>query len=146
MNRLFKLHESHLLECSKLYIKVFNAEPWNDNWTEEAAFKRLKDIYETPNFEGLVYIDDNKILGAVFGNCEQWYEGKHYNLKEMLVFNEQQGKGIGSLIINSLTSDLKQLGVNTVILFTSKGNKTHNFYIKNGFGELESMAMLAKGI
>jgi aminoglycoside 6'-N-acetyltransferase I len=146
MNGFLKLQESHLFECSKLYVEVFNAEPWNDSWTEESAYKRLKDIYETPNFEGLVYIDDNKITGAVFGNCEQWYEGKHYNLKEMLVFNEQQGKGIGSMIMHRLTSELEQKGVNTVILFTSKGNKTHNFYIKKGFGELESMAMLAKEI
>ena len=146
MNNIISIKNENILECSKLYLKVFNAKPWNDKWTIETAFKRLNDIYTTPNFEGFLYIEEDEIKGAVLGNYEQFYDGIHYNLKEMFISNELQGTGIGSKILNKLEERLKDLSVTTIILFTSKGNKTSNFYLKNGFCEFKSMAMMGKDI
>ncbi|HEY5561668.1 MAG TPA: hypothetical protein VIK72_07925 [Clostridiaceae bacterium] len=44
MNDIISIKDEHILEATSLYIKVFNSEPWNDNWTLETAYKRLKDI------------------------------------------------------------------------------------------------------
>lgn len=146
MYNIISIESEHILKCAELYIKVFNAEPWNDKWTLETASRRLKDIYISPNFEGVLYIEDGQIEGAIFGNYEQFYEGMHYNLKEMFISNELQGRGIGSQLINELEERLKELGVTTIILFTSKGNRTSQFYLKNNFSEWNSMAMMGKEI
>lgn len=29
---IIKIKNEHILKCSELYIKVFNAEPWNDKF------------------------------------------------------------------------------------------------------------------
>lgn len=146
MDNVISIKNEHVLKSSELYIKVFNAEPWNDKWTLGTAHKRLNDIYLSPNFEGVLYAENGQVKGAIFGNYEQFYDGVHYNLREMFISNELQGKGIGSKLLNKLEKTLSGLGVTTIILFTSKGNKTSNFYLKNNFLEWDDMAMMAKNI
>ncbi|MBU3144080.1 GNAT family N-acetyltransferase [Clostridium sp. CF012] len=146
MNNIISIKDQDILKCSELYIKVFNAEPWNDKWTLETAHKRLNDIYISPNFEGALYVEGGQVKGAIFGNYEQFYDGIHYNLREMFISNELQGQGIGSKLINELEERLKGMGVTTIILFTSKGNKTSKFYLKNNFAEWNSMAIMGKDI
>ena len=146
LNNIISVRSEHMTECSELYIKVFNAEPWNDGWTLETSHKRLNDIYISPNFVGALYVEDDEVKGAIFGNYEQFYEGIHYNLREMFISNEIQGKGIGSKLLSELELRLKKIDVTTIILFTSKGNETSKFYIKNRFLEWDSMAMMGKDI
>lgn len=143
---IFSIEDKDLKECAKLYVSVFNAEPWNDKWTIETAYNRLHDIYVSPKFVGIKYIEENVIKGVAFGNCEQWYEGLHFNLREMYVMNELQGKGIGSRILKELEERVKEFGVNTLILFTEKDCNTDKFYRKNGFSGLDFMSMMEKDI
>ncbi|MHB9144268.1 MAG: GNAT family N-acetyltransferase [Symbiobacteriia bacterium] len=133
-------------KCAALYVSVFNAAPWNDQWTVETAYRRLRDIHAAPNFIGALCIDDGAIKGAVFGNLEQFFDCTHYNLREMFVSPDLQGTGVGSRLLEALEEHLKGLGVGTVYLFTSRGNQTSQFYQKNGFAVWESMAMMGKDL
>lgn len=146
MKNITKIKNEHLIQCSELFTKVFNNKPWNDKWTLETANKRLNDIFVAPNFEGVVYIEEDEIKGAIFGNYEQYYDGIHYNLKELFISNEIQGTGIGRKLIAELEGRLKEIGVTAILLFTSKGNGTNNFYLKNNFTELSEMAIMGKQI
>jgi aminoglycoside 6'-N-acetyltransferase I len=146
MDNIIKIKNEHILKCSDLYIKVFNAEPWNDKWTLGTAHKRLNDIYISPNFEGVLCVEYGKVIGAIFGNYEQYYDGVHYNLREMFISKELQGKGLGSKLLKELEKRLRGLGVTTIILFTSKENKTSSFYLKNNFSEWDSMAIMGKDL
>lgn len=146
MKNITKIKDEHLIKCSELFTKVFNNKPWNDKWTLETASKRLNDIFVAPNFEGVVYIEEDEIKGAIFGNYEQYYDGIHYNLKELFISNEIQGTGIGSKLIAELERRLKEIGVTAILLFTSKGNGTNNFYLKNNFMELSEMVIMGKQI
>lgn len=146
MREIIKITEEQISECIDVYINVFNVAPWNDNWTVETAHKRLNDMYIAPNFEGLAYVEDGKVKAAVFGNYEQFYDGIHYNLREFFVSNELQGMGIGSKLITELERTLKKIGITTIYLFTSKGNKTSEFYLKNNYSEWDGMAMMGKDI
>lgn len=146
VNGIYLISEEHLIECAGLYVRVFNSEPWNDQWTVESAHKRLRDIYLSPGFTGVLFLKDGRVKAAIMVNCEEWFEGRHFNLREMFVETELQGKTIGSELLTELETRLKELGVRTVILFTSKGNRTNSFYRKIGFYELDSMVMMAKDI
>ncbi|MBH1940264.1 GNAT family N-acetyltransferase [Mobilitalea sibirica] len=146
MNGFFKMENEDLKEYAKLYVGVFNAPPWDDQWTIETAYKRLYDISNTSGFIGYKYVEDGEIKGSIMGNLEQWYEGFHYNLKEMFVATQLQGKGIGSKLLMELEKELKASDVNTVYLFTSKGDLTSHFYSNNGYEEIQSMVMMGKSI
>ena len=144
--KIEKLLESHLKECSDIYIETFNSEPWNDNWDSTTSYNRLKDIYNTPGFYGLVVLEDDKIIAAVLGNIEHWYEGKMYNLKEMFVNQSLKRNGIGSSLMEALENSLKAFDVNSITLFTSKGDLTEKFYNKNGYLTFSDMIMMHKNI
>lgn len=146
MGSLEGMNRDQVMECAQLYVKVFNAEPWNDGWTMETSYQRLIDNFDTPNFAGVLYQEDGRVKGAAFGNIEQFYNGRHYMLKEMFVSPEIQGKGVGRTILRELEEKLKAFGVTTMVLLTSKGKDTVRFYINNGFEEWPSMVMMGKEI
>ncbi|SFD10427.1 GNAT family N-acetyltransferase [Clostridium uliginosum] len=139
------VHEEDLQECAKLFAEVFNGEPWNDKWTTESAYKRLKYIYMCPDFVGVKYIENGKIKGAIFGNCEEWYEGRHFNIKEVFVSSEMQGNHVGSKLLESIQSEVKKLGVDFLLLFT-QNNSIKNFYLKDNFEEAKSLCIMTKNI
>ena len=130
-------------ECALLYVETFNSEPWNDKWEFDTAYNRLKDIYNTPGFYGLIAVEDGIIIAAVFGCTEFWYEGKTYDLKEMFVKNGLRGKGIGSKLLETLNTRLLSIGVNATYLFTAEGDMTEKFYRKNGYERIEGMIMMS---
>ncbi len=139
-----KIEESHLRECALIYIETFNDEPWNDKWDSKTAYNRLEEIYKTPGFIGLVALDGDKVLAAVFGNLETWFEGYMYNLKEMFVKKSEKGKGLGSILFKQLEETLKNYEVTSINLFTSKGDLTEKFYLKNGCVTEKDMIMMCK--
>lgn len=144
--RILQLDETHLKECSLIYIDTFNEEPWNDNWTEVSSYIRLDEIYRTPGFIGLMVIENESVLGAVFGNLETWFEGYMYNLKEMFIKKSEKGKGVGSMLFKHLEDELKNHEVTSISLFTSKGDFTEKFYLKNGCVTEDDMIMMCKDI
>lgn len=144
--KIEKMKELHLKACSLIYIDTFNAEPWNDRWDSESSYKRLKDIYETPNFYGLVAAEGDEIIGAVFGNLEQWYEGNMYNLKEIFVKQGIKQRGTGGKLMEALEQSLVKMDVKSISLFTMRGELTEKFYEKNGFSIEADMIMMCKAV
>lgn len=106
----------------------------------------MSDIYISPNFEGILYVQGKNIKGAILGTYEQSYDGVNYNLREMFISKELQGKGIGSRLFKEFETHLKEIGVTSIILFTSKENTTSNFYSKNEFLFWDTLAMMGKNL
>lgn len=146
MINIYALENYHLRSCAQLYVDVFNEAPWNDSWSVDSAYMRLKDIVNSPHFVGVIYEEDGILKGALLGNREQWFEGMHYNLREMFVATECQGSGIGRKMLTFMEEKLKREDVRTLLLFTSRDNLTSEFYKKNGFEDYSDMAMMGKDI
>ncbi|MCR2821045.1 GNAT family N-acetyltransferase [Lederbergia panacisoli] len=133
--------------CSKLYISVFNQAPWFDEWTLKSASERLMGILKHPEFWGVGLYDSNdQLLGFLMGYSEPWWDGKHFQVVEMCVKTEEQGKGIGSNLLSALEDYCKDCGVKRVYLLTGSGGQAENFYIKNGFYVNPRMIMMSKMI
>jgi len=134
--------EKKLAECAKLYVRASNGEPWNDQWTEETAFNRLLDFFNSPGYLGLYAEEGSGILGALVGNAEQFYSGSYFYLKEMFVLPEHQRKGIGTGLLNELKRILDERGIRSIQLFTSKKLFPFSFYKKHGFEIVKNMVMM----
>ncbi len=137
-----KLQFSDLKECARLYVKVFNGEPWNDHWTSKTALSRLKDIYDSPRFYGIKIVHDKRIAGVILGNIESWYVDYHYQLKEIYVDPDFQSKGMGRKLIKKAKEDLKRKRVGAIYLYTSSHKRLQGFYNRNGFSVLQYMKMM----
>jgi aminoglycoside 6'-N-acetyltransferase I len=139
-------NEAVIYKCAEIFMAANNAPPWNDHWNIEQSIRRLIDIYKSANFIGFACTENAQIIGFILGNYEIYYDGLHYNLKEMAIANAYQRKGIGSELLKQVVPTLRDKGITAIYLFTSKSNRTNVFYLKTDFQESNSMVMMWKEI
>jgi aminoglycoside 6'-N-acetyltransferase I len=131
-----------LSKCASLLVEVYNAEPWNDNWSQETAMKKLQYAFDCPNFVGFVAMQGEKLVGCLVGNIEPNYDSKYLYLRDMFVSVQSQRMGIGTQLLAAMKTDLKAKNIRDCIFFTSQKFYTFDFYKKNGFELMGDMAMM----
>lgn len=57
----------HLNKCSILFQQCFMQEPWNETWTYEQSYQRLKEMLLSPYALGYVLYRDNQLIGMILG-------------------------------------------------------------------------------
>ncbi len=119
--------------CARLYMSVFNAEPYLDSWTEQTARKRILELTGTPGFVGYTHIEDSRPVGLIMGYTRQWYNGLSFDLQDVCVDLDYQGRGIGTSLCNLLEEVLRQQGVHRIFLLTLRGGPGDIFYTKRGY-------------
>ena len=139
------LEENDLIQCTETFIKVFNDEPWNDEWTFTKAQKYLLDFYNTPGFLGVLAIENKEVIGFILGVHRTWWSGDEFYIHEMCVESQHQNKGIGKSLLDYLIKSLEN-NVSNMTLLTDRGIPAEAFYKKNGFEEIERLVFLSKNI
>ncbi|QJE95826.1 GNAT family N-acetyltransferase [Luteolibacter luteus] len=133
-----------LTDCALFFTEVFNAPPWDEQWTKESSWQRLSDCMHTPNFLGLIAEDGAEIVAMAFGYSQRYQEELHYNLLEFCVANERQGEGIGSELLAELHSRLLEAGVARVCTLTARDTPAQEFYLKGGFYISPKMILMSR--
>ncbi len=126
------------------FRQVFNDAPWNDSWTGEQAHDRICDIMHTPRFDGAAVIRDGKIIAAVLGRGEQYFDGEVFQILEFWVAKELQRQGVGRKLLADFTAYLKEKGICRVFLLTMRSEQTEGFYRKQGFSVQEGMCLMQR--
>lgn len=142
--RLFEKND--LLKCTRLFIDVFNQEPWNDKWTEERARQYLLDYTNTPGFMGIIAVKGEEIIGFIFGASKVWWNGNEFFINEMCVTIEKQKNGIGSMLLTYLLKELRSKNISNLSLLTNRGIPAEAFYKKNEFTEMERLIFLNRDV
>lgn len=137
---------SFLNDLVELFIEAFNCGPWNDEWTVDSASKRLKQMIRCDGFYGLAAYSKDKLVGLILGNCEYYYNGIDFVVKEFCVDKNIKGKGIGSILLEEFSRRLKDKEIKRIILNTCRGEATEGFYIRKGFNTIEDMIFMTKEI
>jgi len=120
-------------QCIKLYISVFNSEPWNETWTIQSAKERLTDLLQTPKFLGFLLYESGDLIGFIAGNSKKSYAGLTFYLAELCINNRIQGEGYGTILLLSLEDELKKRDIQSLYLLTANGGAAEAFYLKNGY-------------
>lgn len=143
--RFWPIEEKDIMECAKVFAAVFGDAPWNEEWHVADARARLKEIYRTPGFHGILVASDDEILGFAMGHAEQWRHGKkHFYLQEVCVLPGYQRRGLGSGLVYELCRDLMALDVEAIYLLTAREGPAQAFYKKLGFDVNPKMVMMGK--
>ena len=134
MDKIIEYKNEYLDQIVDLFLEVFENDPWNDNWpSQEKAKQYLLDIIKTPGFIGFVSFIEDELAGVLLGHVVKWWQGDEYFIKEFFVNSKQQGKGIGSKLIEHLQKELKKDEINTIVLLTENNATAAEFYDKRGF-------------
>ena len=139
-----RVDRDNLAQCQSVFVRVFNAPPWNESWQMESVARRLEDIFQTPGFYGLLCQIEGETTGFALGNIEQWDETKHFHLREMCVIGAQQRRGVGAALMNALEENLSSEGVQKLYLHTVRETPAQGFYEKQDFYVSPKMITMAK--
>lgn len=93
-----------------LYIEYYNT--YEDScWTEATAKKRIKQALTMDDSFSLIMRDDNdKVCGFVMGYFKQYDDIIGYTLEEIVISYQHQNKGLGSMLLETLESKVKEAG------------------------------------
>ena len=127
------IESSDMESISELYSSVFSSAPWNEPWNRENALVRLKHIFESNSFVGLLNETNKSVTGMVLGNTEPFLNGNTFHLREMCVSPDFQGQGIGQNLMHELHFKLKKTNVSGVYLTTRNDIKASKFYKSYGY-------------
>lgn len=125
-----------LLEgCAALYAETFSAAPWNEPWTVDQAYARLAEVRQSSGGEtvALAATDGGRIAGFVIGSVREWVAGPHFDLREMLVAPGPARPDAGVALVEALTAELVERGVETLHLPPGARTPAAAFYRKCGF-------------
>ena len=117
-----ELNETHLKDMATLFVKAFNTYPWNEEWTEEIAYKRLAQMINCDGFYGI------------------------FEIKEFCVDITLGIKGLGTQVYNVFENRLKEMGIKEIVLNTCRSDKTIGFYEKQGFEVSDSIVVMNKKV
>ena len=141
------LDESYLDEMAELYKNAFAGEPWNDDWSNrEQLYEYIKEISGAYNCLNFGLKMDGKLVAMSLGMIRHWWEGTNYNIEELCVLPELQGRGMGSRFMELIENDIQTRGAVGIFLQTDNGKPAYKFYKKIGFGDLGAHVSLYKNI
>ncbi len=118
-------------EYTKVFLKAFGGEPWNEPWTRETASRRLGRFMDTAGAYGLAMEKDGEIIAFILGQYEQYYDGLRFYIQEFCC--AKQGGGYGTRLLEKLEECLKQEGVVRTYLMTIHGEATEGYYNRRGY-------------
>jgi ribosomal protein S18 acetylase RimI-like enzyme len=129
--------------AAALFVDVFNAPPWSDGWTLDAARERLGGFLGSPASFGVIFIEHATPFAFALGHVERWIGASHFHLKEMCVALDRQRSGVGAELLDFLIGQLQARSVEQIFCETRPGTAAESFYRKAGFRQL-NLVSLAK--
>ncbi|GAA0116643.1 GNAT family N-acetyltransferase [Clostridium senegalense] len=138
--------KKHMLnQCVDLFINTFSKEPWNDVYdSRDLVVNFFNNHFNNNYFLGYVAMLDDKIVALSVGMKKPWIEGMEYYIDQFCVSYEMQGKGIGSWFMKEIEKNIKNQGMNGMILNTEKGYPAQKFYEKNDFKIIDDLIVFGK--
>ena len=132
-------------QLKALFVDVFTAEPWNDDWSDAVQLDAyLADLTGQPTSLTLGYFLEGRLAALAMGHVKHWYTGTEYCLDELCVARDLQGRGIGSAFLEAIEAFLLQNGICQIYLQTERDVPAYGFYLRRGFTELEGHVSFAK--
>ena len=125
--------ETDIDALAPIMLEVFNNEIWKNIWTFPRAKAYLLDFYKNRKFVGYTAIDDNKIVGGIFGIEKVWWSSDEVSIEEFFVSPNYQGKKIGTKLLDEVIKYVKEHNFGGICLLTNKNSKAYEYYLKNGF-------------
>ena len=139
------MSEKDLDIITSLYVKYYNQNE-DGSWTYEKAYRRIRQVLLTPDSYCLIQEINGLYTGFLMGYIKEYDDLKSYFLEEIVIFNEYQNKGLGSLFLKELESHLLEMDVSLIELMSVNDEKHRHFYEKFSFAKVSNLMIMSKFI
>ncbi|MBE1554195.1 GNAT superfamily N-acetyltransferase [Filibacter limicola] len=121
-----------------------------DAFLENLSYEQREQIWKGAVKANHVYIaedGDGQVIGFSTGGTERTgkYELYTGELYAIYVLKEHQGKGIGRLLVQSVVDDLKNMKLNSMLIWAIEENPACRFYEAIGGKKIDSMEIEIAG-
>ena len=126
-----------------LYIEHYNT--YEDGaWTPKTTYKRIHQVWSREDSLCMILERDGEAVGFVMGYFEQYDDIQAYDLVEIVIAHEYQGKGIGTRFMGLIEDKVKELG-GAMIQLEAVNDEMHNsFYGKLGYRDCRNLVLKSK--
>ncbi len=141
--RYRKMTEEDIPRLVQLYMDYYNGKE-GGQWTEATTSKRIHQVLTREDSYCLVQEEGEEFLAFAMGYFEQFDDGFVYDLVEIVVDTQHQGKGVGTALMQELEARVKREGAILMILDAVNDSFHEHFYSKLGFGTATNLVIKTK--
>ena len=125
----------HVERYGEIYADAFSGEPWHDAWTVEDATVHVREILESPQSFGLECVVGCDVVGFILGSSMLFHYGRTFEINDLAVTPEFQGRGIVKKLLEGLLAQLRKKEIKAVHLITAAEGDLPAFYARHGFSQ-----------
>ena len=137
------MDEADIGSIVPLYIEYYNTKE-NGQWTKDTVYKRIHQVWSREDSYCLMMLENQKIIAFAMGYFEQYDDCKTYDLIEIVVAVEYQGKGIGTSLMQELEAEVKEKGAMNIQLQAVNDEPHEQFYGKLGYKNVSNLVLKCK--
>ena len=104
-----------------------------EDWTLESAEARLSELLKNNPSLCFCLELDGETIGLVFAETYKHVKGSYLWISELVIKEEQQGKGYGLKTLQFMENLAKENGFNVLVLAANVKEKAFKIYEKFGF-------------
>lgn len=128
---------------ASMYMQYYNTYE-NSEWTRETAYKRIHQVWSREDSLCMLLEQDSKTIGLVMGYFEQYDDIQAYDLVEIVIAREHQGKGIGTQFMGLVEAKVKEQGGAMIQLQAVNDDMHNSFYGKLNYQDCSNLVLKSK--
>ncbi len=141
---IFEMDLDDIKDGLPLYIEYYNNHEGNC-WTEETARKRIHQVLSIEDsYSIMMKTDDGEAAGFVVGYFKQYDDIIGYTLDEIIISSANQGKGLGSVLLQEIERRAKEEGASCIELQAVSDAMHERYYGKAGYKNAVNFTMKVK--
>lgn len=126
--RIRKAKQREFKEIAKIYKNGFNEKPFNENWSFNESFRKIKVFSKYCDI--WIAVLDKKIVGFLIINPYQWKIGEIAFGEEMVVKKEFRRKDIGTMLFRFIFDYYSRRGYKKFMGIINKDANSFGFIKK----------------
>ena len=113
-------------------------------WTQEITSKRSHQVWSREDSLCMILEQGSEVIGFVMGYFEQYDDIQAYDLVEIVIAHEHQGKGIGTQFMGLIEAKVKELGGAMIQLEAVNDDMHNSFYGKLNYQNCTNLVLKSK--